>query len=379
MTVLRALLTMAVAAALSACGGRGGELVLRVGLVAPLTGPSNDIGAGALEGAELALEALEASGGLKIADRPVRVDLVLRDAQSKPERAVRAAQELINKEGVCALIGSPLSAQAIPMALLAERAGVPMITQIATHPDVTRGRVGVFRMCFADDVQAEALVRFARERLSLARAAVLYDVASPMTRGMAEMFRRGLEERGGRIVAFEGYTSGETDFRAALARIKGAQPEALFLPGYVYDARLQIPQMRALGLKVQLLGCDTMAFRNADDLGLVEGAYFTTHFSDENPAEAVRQFVASYEAEFQRRPSSTAPLTYDAMGFLFGAVRRAQSVDARKIARALAEPVRYEGVTGIAQFAGRPDPAKSVVIVQSRSGQARFVAQIDPQ
>jgi len=375
---MRALLAAVLGVA--GCGvGATREPVLRIGLVTPLTGPINDLGAGSLEGAELALNALEAEGGLRIGGRLVRVEIVLRDAQNKPERAVRAAQELINRENVSVLVGPPLSAQAIPMAQLADKAGVPMITQIATHPDVTKGKSCVFRMCFTDDLQGEVIVRLARERLGVARVAVLYDVADPFTRGMAELFRRRFEERGGAVIAFEAYTTGAKDFRGALNRIKAAGPEALFLPGFVYDVRLQTAQMKEIGLAVQLLGADTMSFRNSEDLAMIEGAYYAAHFSDENPAPQVQAFVAAYEAEFQRKPTATGALTYDAMRFLFAAVNRAQSVEGRRICRALANPGRYAGVTGIAEYSGGPDPAKSVVILQAKGGRPRFFAQIDPR
>jgi branched-chain amino acid transport system substrate-binding protein len=365
-------------AAFASCG-RPGTGALRIGIVAPLTGPMSDIGAGTLEGAELALQALEREGGLVIAGRRVRVETALRDAQNKPDRAVAAGRELINREGVSVLIGPPLSAQAIPVARLADRSGIPMITQIATHPDVTRGSGMAFRICYTDAVQGEAIARFARESLGIETAAVLYDVATVFTKGMADVFRERFEARGGRVVAFEGYTAGEKDFRPALSRIKTSRAQALFLPGYSYDIRPQVAQIRELAIGIQILGCDSMSFRNASDTALVQGAYYATHFSDENPSPVVQSFAAAYHAEYERAPSASGALTYDAMRWLFAAIRRAQSVDPRRIAMALADSGRYEGVTGVAVFNGTHDPAKSVVILQVRGDQSHFFLQIDPR
>ncbi len=351
---------------------------LRIGFIAPLSGDLSDIGASTREGAELAVEQANAGGGLFIGGRAYTVVLLIRDGQSRPETAVDAAQELINREHVSAIIGPPVSGTAIPVARLADRSRVPMITQVATVPEVTKGMRYVFRVCYTDDFQGKVLARFVRERLSAGTAAVLYDVAGAYNKTVAEIFAAGFREAGGRIVAEETYTTGTQDFRSHLLRIKSRSPDVLFLPNYAADLRIQLDQIRELKLQAQIVGTDTMSFRDEANIAKSEGAYFSTHFSPEIPEAAVQDFARLYQKRFNRTVTVGGVLTYDAFGLLFDALKRAGRIDPEAVAEALRSTLRYEGVTGVMAFAGSPDPKKSVVILRVQNGQARFFSRIDP-
>jgi branched-chain amino acid transport system substrate-binding protein len=351
---------------------------LRIGFIAPLSGDLSDIGASTREGAELAMEQVNAGGGLVIGGRAYTAVLLIRDGQSRPEIAVNAAQELINREHVSAIIGPPISGTAIPVARLAEKSRVPMITQVATVPEVTRGMRYVFRVCYTDDFQGKVLARFVRERLSAATAAVLYDVAGAYNKTVAEIFIAEFRGAGGRIVAEETYTTGTQDFRSHLLRIQSHSPDVLFLPNYAADLRIQLDQIRELTIQAQIVGTDTMSFRDAANIAKSEGAYFSTHFSPEIPEAAVQDFARMYQRTFNRTVTVGGALTYDAFGLLFDALKRAGKIDPEAVAEALRSTLRYEGVTGVMEFAGSPDPKKSVVILRVQNGLSRFFARIDP-
>ena len=354
------------------------KLELRIGFIAPLSGDLADIGASTREGAELAIEQVNAAGGLLIGGRAYTAVLVVRDGQSRPEIAVNAAQELINREHVAAIIGPPISGTAIPVARLADKSRIPMITQVATVPEVTKGMRYVFRVCYTDDFQGKVLARFVRERLSAATAAVLFDVAGAYNKTVAEIFAAEFREAGGRIVAEETYTTGTQDFRSQLLRIKSRSPDVLFLPNYAADLRIQLDQIRELKIQAQIVGTDTMSFRDAANIAKSEGAYFSTHFSPEIPETAVQDFARLYQRTFNRTVTVGGALTYDALGLLFDALKRAGNVDPEAVAEALRSTLRYEGVTGVMEFAGSPDPKKSVVILRVQNLQARFFSRIDP-
>ncbi|OHD20563.1 MAG: hypothetical protein A2064_12710 [Spirochaetes bacterium GWB1_66_5] len=364
-------------AALAGCR-RPPAAELRVGLVVPLSGSLQDAGISCREGAELAVKELNDAGGLLVEDRRYRVQLLIGDTQDSPERALSAAQELINRDNVAALIGPPYSSQAIPVARLAERSGIPMIVQLATNPEVTAGTSCVFRVCFTDGFQGRVMALFARDRLGARRAAILYDVANPFSRDIADIFTATFTDAGGRVVAREGYPTGQPDYLPELARIRAADPEVLFLPGLPPDLRRQLAQIRSLGLTVQVLGGDTMYFRNPADLPLVEGAYFSTHFSSEMPGEAVRAFNRMHQRAYRRLPTPAGALTYDAFRLLFSVIRSQGDASPAGICAGLRKLHSFEGVTGTMIFAGSPDPAKSVVIIHARDRQYRFHARIDP-
>jgi branched-chain amino acid transport system substrate-binding protein len=359
-----------------ACCGRGPAV--RVGLLNPQTGSLRDSGTSCFEGARLAMEELNAGPGLLVGGVRRRVELVSADSGDTPESAVSAAMELINKRDVVAIIGPPFSSQAIPVARLAERASVPMITQFATNPEVTKGMSWVFRSCFTDKFQGDVMARFARAYLKAGRAAILFDELNAFTRDISAIFLSTYTAAGGLVVAVEPYTTGQKDFTAELRRIKRAAPDVLFLPGFAPDLRLQLPALRSLGITAVILGCDTMYFRDPADIGLCEDAYLSTHFSPDAPSDRVQEFSRRYKAAFKRAPTPGGALTYDAITLLARVISTEGSVDGVRIRDGLRAVGRFEGVTGPMIFNGSADPVKGAVIMHVKGGGYRFATTVTP-
>jgi len=364
---------------LCGCAGSSRDAELRVGLLVPLSGSFRSLGTSVVEGAALAVEQANRDGGLLVGNRRHRVVLLERDTLASPEEAMRAAAELINQSKVAALIGPPASRTAIPVGRAADRAWVPLITPIATNPAVTEGTRCVFRVCFTDSFQGEVLARFARETLEAERAAVLFDVSNEYNRDMASMFARLFEDLGGAVVAEEEYVTGETDFRPHIRRIAASRPDVLFLPNFVRDVVTQLEQIRAAGLQAQVLGSDTMSFRNEEDVRALEGVYFSTHFSAGAPEEAVSRFSDEYRERFGREPTIAGALTYDAFQLLYRVVTEEMSMETGAICCGLRRVDRFEGVTGAMIFDGSPDPEKSAVIMHVRDGAFQFHSRVEPR
>ncbi|MCK5351749.1 ABC transporter substrate-binding protein, partial [bacterium] len=233
------------------------EPEIRIGIIAYLKGEYADLdGAAMVNASKMALTSLDPDGGLMIGSRRHRVKLVTAGINNVPEEAVAAATELINRENVVAIIGPQFSNDAIPAGEIAERASIPMICPISTNPEVTTGREYVFRMSFLDDLQGSAMADFAIGYLEIRSAAVLFDIADLYSRGIAEVFRTRFMESGGKVLAFESYTSGEQDFTQQLNRIADRKPEVLYLPTYSEDTIMQAQQARKLGIDSVLLGSD---------------------------------------------------------------------------------------------------------------------------
>ena len=371
----RRALALLSAAALASCAP---SATIRVGLLIPQTGSLSDTGTSCMEGARLAVNELNAPGGLRVGGKRCRLELIVGDCQDTPETAVSAALDLINKRDVLVIIGPPFSSQAIPVARLAERSGVPMITQLATNPEVTRGMHWVFRVCFTDQFQGYIMARFARTRLHARRAAMLYDKVNAFTRDISAIFRATFEAAGGRMVAEESYTTGQKDFDAALRRIKAAAPDVLFLPGLMPDLRIQLPRATEMGITATILGCDTMFFRDATGVRMTEGAYISAHFSPDVPSPRVTAFDEIYRAAYKRLPTPGGALTYDAFSLLAHVVGEEGSTDPARIRDGLTKLKGFEGVTGTMVFEGRADPIKSAVIVHADGGEFHYAAIIAP-
>jgi branched-chain amino acid transport system substrate-binding protein len=374
----RSLLIAAILIGAFGCDRAAGTRELRIGFIVPMSGALAPYGGSHLEGARLAVAEANQNGGLLLKGKNYRVVLVEKDGGSSPERALATAQELISREQISAIVGPIFSSQAIPVARLADKAGIPMIDQIATNPAVTRGSRSVFRVSCTDEFQGEAMARFAFQRLKARRTAILFDVASAYNSGVADIFTRQFVSRGGLVVASETYTTGEADFRMQLRRIAAARPDVLFLPNYPNEIQPQVGQMHELGIDLPLLGSDAMSFADPAYMKAIDGAWYSVHFTSQDPNPKTVKFLEDYQREYAKEPDQGVALSYDALELLFEVVRARQSVDAAEILAGLSGLDTFEGVTGEMIFRGSHDPRKGLVVVRMTNGKPRFEARIGP-
>ena len=191
-----------------------------------ITGRDASFGEASLRGARLAVEQINAAGG--VLGRPLA--LVVEDNRSVAGESATAAKKLITRDRVVALVGECSSARTLEAAPVAQAAGVPLVTPASTSPRVTAVGDAVFRVCFIDPFQGEVLASFARRKLGLRRAALLVDAGSPYSTGLAEYFSRTFAALGGEVVATQRYAGADTDFRAQLTAIRAAGADAASLP-----------------------------------------------------------------------------------------------------------------------------------------------------
>lgn len=378
------LLTLLAALGTASCDS---DRSLKLGVIAELTGDMPAVGASCRNAAQMAVAEVNAAGGLEIGAERVKLKLVVEDNAGKADQSAVAAQKLITQDEVLAIVGPNASRYAIPAAEVAESAGTVLVTPWSTNPKTTvdgvtgKPKKYVFRACFVDPFQGGVLARFALENLKAARAAVLYDVASDYNKGIAEVFRESFERLGGKVVAFETYTTGDKDFSAQLTKIKDAKPQVVFLPNYYSEVPLQVQQAKRLGIDVPFIGSDSWGSDELLKLGGADmnGYFFSTHYSADNAAPAAKKFLQDYEATYGAKPDDVAALTYDAFGLLFGAIRTAGKADREAVRAALSTLAEYRGVTGDLQFrADSRDPVKSAVILQIREGRFHYFTNASP-
>jgi len=376
---LLVVVVMILSLGLAACRSQPNEL--RIGILATLSEGDVEVsGIPTVNAARLMADEVNAAGGLEIAGRRYMITLVVEDNGATPEMAVAAASQLINQENVIALIGPQYSSQAIPVAHIAEQARVPMISPISTNPQTTLDKRYVFRAGFLDDFQGLALAQFALSELGAQRAAVLYNVADPYSREIAEVFRQVFENAGGVVTAFESYITGETDFTPHLTRIQTQGCDVLFFPNFSDDVLLQAQQAREMGMTTPFLGSDGWEPMALVSVPEVQGAFTSRHWHSASTTPASIEFVAAYREAYNlpiEDVNDTAALTYDSLGMMLQAIQEAGSTDADAIRDALAY-MQYEGVTGTIQFAGTGDPIKSAVITQYMDGVEVFYSVVNP-
>lgn len=352
----------------------GGAAPIKVGHFASLTGDTATFGQSTDDGIRLAVEEINAAGG--VLGRPIEV--ISEDDRSVTEEARTAAQKLIQRDEVVALLGEVASSRSMAAAPEAQRAGVPMISPASTNPKVTEVGDYVFRTCFIDPFQGAVMARFAFKDLGARKVAILSDFKQDYSVGLADFFRRKFTELGGTIVADERYTSGDIEFRAQLTTIRAAAPDAVFVPGYYTEVGLIAKQARELGLDVPLLGGDGWDSTKTLEIGgkAVEGYYFSNHYAADSDNPKVQEFVRRFEAKYGGKPDAMAALGYDAAGILADAIRRAGTTDGPALRDAIAATKDYDGVTGRITIDPERNARKDAVVLKIEDGRFRFFRSV---
>jgi len=358
---------------------------IKIGLNAELTGSIPVVGESNKNAAEMAVKEVNDAGGLEVGGKKYMIELMVEDNEDKAESAAAAAQKLATA-GVLAMIGPNASRNAIPAAVVAESSQMLMISPWSTNPKTTideatgQPKKYVFRAAFIDDFQGVVGAKFAMGQLKTTKPAVLYDVASEYNKGIAEIYKKTLEESGIQVVAFETYTTGDKDFSSQLTKIVEAGADTLYLPNYYSEVPLQVQQAHKVGFTGIVFGSDSWG--NAELITLCgtecEGYYFTTHYAPDIATPKAQAFIKAYEAAYGKTPDDVAALTYDSFGLLFQAIQAAGKIDRQAVRDALAGITLYEGVTGSMQFKGTGDPIKSAVILQVKSGKFTYFATANP-
>jgi len=350
-----------------------------VGEFASLTGSEATFGINSSNGVELAKEEINNGGGL-LGGRKIKI--IMEDDQSKPGQPSAAVKKLVASDMAIAILGEIASSRSLEAAPICQNAKIPMVSPGSTNPSVTEKGDYIFRVCFIDPFQGTVMAKFALDNLHKKKIAILQDVKSDYSKGLAQFFKEYFTSHGGQIVADLSYTGGGTDkdFRAQLTKIKVAQPDAVFVPGYYTEAGLIARQARSLGIKVPLLGGDGWDSPKLTEIGgsALDGCYFSTHFSVQDQNPKVQDFVKKYQAKFHTLPDGMAPLGYDAMMILGQAINTAGSTDGTKIRDALTNVKDYPGVTGNITIDEKRNAKKAAVVLEVKGSQANFVTTVPP-
>ena len=376
-------LLVAGVALLAGCSKSGGGSeaaadAIVIGEFASLTGKEAAFGQSSHKGTQLAIEELNAGGGLL--GKPVRY--VYEDNRSTPGESATIAKKLISRDKIVALLGEVASGRSLEAAPIAQASKVPMISPSSTNPKVTETGDYIFRVCFTDPFQGKLLAEFARRTLKAQKIAIFSDVAAPYSVGLAQYFREPFLAGGGQIVAEQKYTGGDKDFKAQLTAIKSLKPDAIMVPGYYTDVGLIVAQARQLGITVPLFGGDGWEAPELIQIAgseALQGTYYSTHFSPENTDPVAQKFVAAYRARYGgETPDAMAALGYDSAMVLADAIRRAGSTESAKLRDALAATSGYAGATGATTLDANRDASKPAVIITVKDGKFQYVETIAP-
>jgi branched-chain amino acid transport system substrate-binding protein len=381
-------LSVVAAVAFIACGKKRAA-VIKIGINAPLTGDIPKVGEGTKYAAQMWLEDIQKAGGLQVGNKKYPVQLVIEDNESKPESAVTANTKMITEDDAMVIIGPLASKEAIPAGGVANDYKTPMISPWSTNPDTTKDRPFVFRACFLDPFQGPVVAKFVKGEFGFTKAAVLYDVASDYPKGLAEVFKKAWEQINGpgSVVAYESFTTKDTDFSSQLTKIKDSGAEFLFTPQYYNEVPLIVKQAHQLGFNKPIVGSDSWG--SAETVKLCgadcNGLFFSTHYAAAGAKGATKEFIDRYQQKYGYVPDDVAALTWDSIHLAQQAIQATGGLtgniakDRQAVRDQLAKIKDFKGITGNMTFTEEGDPIKCAVIVRiSDKGQFEFYKQVCP-
>ncbi len=364
-------LPLVAAVALVACGGDkssdacgkldAGQICVKIGHGAPRTGGIAHLGKDNENGAQLAVNEINAQGGIKVGDKVVKLALVGEDDAADPKQGPVVAQKLVDA-GVVGVVGHLTSGVTIPANAVYAKAGMAQISPSSTNPDYTlkgektpKGSVSTYRMVATDAMQGPAMGRFMLNKG--AKTVAILDDSTQYGKGLADQVEKTLKDGGVQIVAHEASTATTTDFKAILTKIKGMNPDYLFWGGMDDTAASLVKQMKELGMTTKLASADGPCTKKFIDLAgdAGEGVVCSQAGMPLSKMAKGAEYNANYEKTFAgQKVQIYSPFAYDAVYALAEAMKISGSTEREAIAAAMPK-VNFSGLTGQVAFDEKGD------------------------
>jgi branched-chain amino acid transport system substrate-binding protein len=352
---------------------------IKIGVNLELSGDVSAYGTAEKEGIDLAVEEINANGGVL----GKKLELVVKDNKSENGESTSVAANLTSRGKVVAVVGPATSGATKASLPNMTRAAVPVITPSGTDDSITvfndKVQEYAFRACFQDSFQGVILAKFAAENLDAKKVVIIGDNSSDYAIGLTKSFKDTYK---GKIVKEETFTAGDKDFQATLTKIKDLDYDAIYIPGYYSEAGLIIKQAREFGIDKPIFGAD--GFGN-EKLVEIAGAsntsnvYYTGHFSDKAPAtDKVKPFVEAFTKKYDKQPSAFSALAFDSVYMLKAAIESQNSADSKDIAEGLATLKDFKGVTGMMTMDKDHNPEKSAVVLGLTNGKESSAEPVTP-
>jgi branched-chain amino acid transport system substrate-binding protein len=374
-------LAAALAVALTGCGKKNDTI--KIGEAVALTGDNSTWGQSEKNALDMEIARINEKGGVL----GKKLELVSYDTRADATEGVNVTKRLVS-DGVCAIIGPGQSGVAIAMTSVTEPANVAFLATSATNPKVTvddktgKVRHTAYRTCFIDPFQGTVAAQFAAKTLKLKTAAIVYDVGSDYSSWLGKYFTEEFTKQGCKVVGSEAFRSGELDFRAILGKLKGSNPDVLYIPTMQKEAALIMKQAADLGIKAVPMGGDGWASPDLITLGgaAVNNAYFVNITSLEDPD--IQGFIKDYKAKYSNDPVMPNPvMAIDALQVIVDAIGKTNSVEPAKLCAQIEQTKGLQTLSGVFTV----DPAnhnplnKPAVIQQVKDGKFVFVTKFVTQ
>ncbi len=378
-----ALVLAASAMVLTACS-KGGEkaaaipadaVEVKIGHVAPLTGPIAHLGKDNENGARLALEEIN-KAGLTIDGKKVVLTLVPEDDAEDPKTATQVAQKLVDAK-VVGVVGHLNSGTSIPASRIYSDAGIAQVSPSATNPDYTKqGFKTTYRLVATDAQQGPALANYVANTLK-AKTVAIIDDSTQYGKGLADEFEKTVKAAGMKVVTREASNNKATDFKAILTKIKGSKPDVIMYGGMDATGGPLTKQAAELGIKAKVVGGDGMCTEKLAELA--GEAVVNVTCSEAGMALSKMAQGADFQKRYKERFNSDvqiyAPFTYDAVYVLVDSMKRSNSTDPAKILAAMPD-TKMQGLVGNIAFDNKGDMKEGVITLYDFKDKKKTVLEV---
>ena len=357
---------------LSGCSGGDNQFVkgtIKIGGCGPLTGEASTYGTSVKQGALLAIDEINAAGGVN----GVKLSMRFEDDEAIGDKAKSAYETLMDK-GMQIFMGAVTSAASVAVNDLVKKDGILQVTPSASQIEAAENP-NSFRICYIDPVQGETMAQYAFDTLKYSKAAIIYNQDDSYSKGIYTAFKEKWAALGGTVSADTSFGKDATDYSAQLTKILNSDAEFLFMPIYAEKASAIVIEASQKGLKLPMLGCDgldgILNYLKGDNVKLVEGMIYLTPFVASDTSEKTQKFVKDYKAKYGEEPDQFAADAYDAIYVIKAALEKAgvnsTEIDNAKLVAAMTQ-ITVDGLTGSMTFDEAGEPHKSIKLAKIVDG-----------
>lgn len=339
---------------------------LKIGAILPLTGDAGSYGTALKKGMDLALEDINAHGGIN----GKKLVIVVEDSQADAGKAVSAFNKLRSADRVPMVLGDMFSAGTLAIAPIAERSKIVLLSPTASAVELTNAGDYIFRIYPSDTYDGTFLAQFVRTKLKAKTAAIVFMQTASIA-AVVQVFQEEFEKAGGKVLDLEAYKEGDSDFRGQLVKARDTNPDIIFIPGYLKEMANLLRQAKELGIKTHFVSISTFFDPKILELagGSAEGVQFSAPaFEPNSTAPEMQAFVQAFRKKYNQDPDILAGYGYDVVNIAAQALRTADTISPDAIKKALYAIRDYPGVTGKTTFDSNGDVVKELRMMSVTNG-----------
>ena len=337
----------------------------KIGVIAYLSGGGAAYGEAIRQGLELARDEINTQGKTKI-------ELVFEDSKGEKNEAINAANKLIHKDNVVAIIGPTLSGEMFAVGPITNQSGVPVMGTSTTAEGITEIGDFVFRNALPESLAIPHAVKKAKGKYGLKKVAVMYSNNNDWAVSGFKTFEKSLKENGIETLAVETFADKDTDYSAQLTKIATMKPDAIRLACLYQEAALIAKKAREMGITIPIVGnngINSPQYIKSAGIASDNSVVASPWFPGKEDA-GVKKFVAAYKERFKKEPDQFAAQAYDALKIMASALDKSGSnTDRKKLRDSLSTIKDFPGVTGKFAFDAKRNPAMDVTVLIVKDGQ----------